>query len=1229
MGLLKHGQEQDRAQQFDLSHSKAVPLRHKLKRLLGKKRNDSVKSSVGSHPPSNHEDTPIVQSLWDRAYDLLRENESKLVGEYEKLLSKYAQETVSGSNEGSAQAVPLEDVSRGINRLSPQAQLKGIISAGLQRMKENKTTYTIAGHEFNLSNQIDKAASLVQWAKEFVGEAARQSPEASIAWAGVCIILPLLTNPKVADEANSDGFAYVTTRMQYYTELEHLLQRLGSNAQVSPALMVEANNQIVQLYHHILEFQIQSVLRFYQNRPRRYASDMILTTDWKKMVDKIKEFEGTIDKTLTQVNQLIARQELESLRNKSGESLRVMQQLLSNSQRQIRLVTEHRDIARRGLEIQEDKAKQKLSNRQNECLQLFRLADSKKDVTYEWYKERVEDRVQGTCEWFLKHENFQRWLEQDSGPLLVSADPGCGKSVLAKYLIDQGLPRSLPCSSTICYFFFKDQDQNTSCQALCALLHQLFSQKPFLIEHATRQFDLDGKNIITSTSSLWKVLKDAVGDPQAGHIVIVLDALDECAESEFQDLMRNIENQFHNNQSNHNKLRYLLSRPYEQIVSKFQHFLETFPYVHIPGEEESETISQEINQVIKYRVDKLAKEKRLAVQIKDHLAEKLLAIPHRTYLWVYLVFDYLEREAFKKTQRGIDSTIAILPKNIYQAYENILNKSKEEDPVVRRALSVIIAATRPLTIAEMNVALNVDYTSKSLQDLDLEEEEDFKSRLRSLCGLFISIYNGRIYFLHQTAREFLLGQPLPASIPLRGHWQHSINSRGAHRVLAEICIIYLDLLNYEEIPIDVNSYTFLDYSATTWTTHFDEACICEDSDIIPFVLRICDQESRSRSAWLGIYWKTTDVKKVTPTTVTNLGLSSHMGHEVVVKILLEQGADLECRDEEFGNTPLFWAAQMGHDGVVKLLLDNNADIEGTIKEMNFTPLFVAAAAGRHTTVKLLLENNADPEARDMLGMKPLNWAMLNKHEEAIKILLDIEDDINAPIGGWPPLCYAAEGGWEGVVQLLLDRNVDLTAKEEIHGQLALFIAVWKGRGGVVKLLLEQGAEYEYKAYNRAVLAAAKFGRTGILRMLLENDVDLDFAEDMFDLDKEDMFKDPRDLHNGYTPLLWAVGGGLNSIRLLLEKGANIEAQSADGETALLLAARYGDEADLKMLLEKGANVEFRSANGETALSLATAHDHEETVKVLLEMGADPTSSIGFSTLIPVAHIPKLKHLQST
>jgi hypothetical protein len=195
--------------------------------------------------------------------------------------------------------------------------------------------------------------------------------------------------------------------------------------------------------------------------------------------------------------------DLEALRETSTESLGKLQGLLA-------IYEEHIQVAKQALEIQTGIVNQSRTDKEEQCHQLFRLTAGTKDVSYEWYKERVEKRVENTCQWFLEHENFKQWLEQGSGPLLVSADPGCGKSVLAKYLIDEVLPGSS--NASVCYFFFKDQDQNTVSQALCALLHQLFTHKPLLIRHAISGHARDGSALVRNTAALWSILEDSIQD---------------------------------------------------------------------------------------------------------------------------------------------------------------------------------------------------------------------------------------------------------------------------------------------------------------------------------------------------------------------------------------------------------------------------------------------------------------------------------------------------------------------------------------------------------------------------------------------------------------------------------------------------------------------------------------------------------------------------------------------
>ncbi|KAJ6439188.1 NACHT domain-containing protein [Purpureocillium lavendulum] len=908
------------------------------------------------------------------------------------------------------------------------------------------------------------------------------------------------------------------------------------------------------------------------------------------------------------------------------------------------------DVETSQLRAQEDFAKERLSDKEAACHQAFRLTADGSDSTYEWYKGRVEDRVEGTCLWFLEHEHFQSWLKQDSGPLLVSADPGCGKSVLAKYLIDEYLPRS----ATICYFFFKDKDQNTVRQVLCALLHQLFTHKPSLIKHALKEYLKDGKGLINSTESLWRVLRNAIKDPEAGPVTIVLDALDESEEHEFADLVTEIERQFCSGETRYGKLKYLLTcRPYDQIVSKFWRLLKRFPNVRIPGEQESEIISEEVNRVITHRVDQLSEQKRLSTQIKSHLEKRLKEATHRTYLWVYLVFNYLEKEGFKKTQEGVDeSTVAKLPGTVNQAYEQILNKCMNR-PMVRKALCIILAASRPLTLSEMNVAVNMDHTSKAI---DLEDDKDFQSRLRSWCGLFISIHRGKIYFLHQTAREFLVANTASSTIdPSRPLWRHSIAIDQAHSVLAEVCVTYLNFLNSDvslstgvngESAHFVGNLAFLDYSAIMWGDHFRTAGVKDDHAILPLVLTICNPASRSYTAWFGIYWKSTNMR--TTCNFTDLMVASYFDQQAVVKLLLEKGADVKAKDTDYGRTPLSWAAENGHEVTVRLLLDNGPDIEAQ-DNYGRTPLSLAAAKGHEGVVKLLLEKGADLEAKDTeYGRTPLSWAAKNGHEAVVKLLLvrfsidpNITDSMGKTLLSWtmqnslPPLFWAADRGHEAAVKLLLEKGADADAKDN-HSQTPLsraakngheavvmlllvrfsidpnitdsmgrtllswtmqnslpplFWAADRGHEAAVKLLIEKGADVEAKDnHSQTPLSwAAKKGHEAVVNLLLEKGADIE-AEDIY----------------SQTPLSWAAEKGHEAVvKLLLEKGADVDARDKYSRTPLLWAAAMAEEAVVKLLLEKGADVEANDTEyGRTPLLWAAAMGHETVVKLLLVKGAD-------------------------
>ena len=73
---------------------------------------------------------------------------------------------------------------------------------------------------------------------------------------------------------------------------------------------------------------------------------------------------------------------------------------------------------------------------------------------------------------------------------------------------------------------------------------------------------------------------------------------------------------------------------------------------------------------------------------------------------------------------------------------------------------------------------------------------------------------------------------------------------------------------------------------------------------------------------------------------------------------------------------------------------------------------------------------------------------------------------------------------------------------------------------------------------------------------------------------------------------------------MLEKGANVDAKTGEGETVLQLSAAKGHEAIAKLLLDKGSDVNAKTVVKTTALHLATESGHEALVRLLLDEGAE-------------------------
>lgn len=251
-----------------------------------------------------------------------------------------------------------------------------------------------------------------------------------------------------------------------------------------------------------------------------------------------------------------------------------------------------------------------------------------------------------------------------------------------------------------------------------------------------------------------------------------------------------------------------------------------------------------------------------------------------------------------------------------------------------------------------------------------------------------------------------------------------------------------------------------------------------------------------------------------------------------VRTLLQQKVDVNQQELD-GSTALHWAAHVDDLGIVNALLKAGAKVN-VANHFGITPLMQACDSQNPKIVDVLLTAGADPNARAE--------------------------------GGETPVMLAARVGNAEVMKLLLAHGGDANAKEPSQAQTALMWAVSQRHADVVKVLLEGGADF--RAQTKAPA--------------------------------------------GKAPAM-AAGGDGN--RAYAAAGVLSKPGSGNGVTPLLFAARVGDLESAKLLLEAGANVNDTGNDGLSALGLATVRANVPLALYLLDHGANPNlDGAGYTAL---------------
>ena len=339
---------------------------------------------------------------------------------------------------------------------------------------------------------------------------------------------------------------------------------------------------------------------------------------------------------------------------------------------------------------------------------------------------------------------------------------------------------------------------------------------------------------------------------------------------------------------------------------------------------------------------------------------------------------------------------------------------------------------------------------------------------------------------------------------------------------------------------------------------------------------------------------------------------------------------LDSKDAE-SMTPLSWAAQNGHQDVVqKLLLWIEVDINSTSSPYDIstlpmvrdpqsisgdraTPLFLAAENGHTRVIELLLDAGADIHGAEGSRRReyPLHAASAGGHLETIDLLLMAGADVDA-VGSYTQQAHgtalhlAIRNRNDKVVQLLLSRGAKLEVPPFGTGIGSFNLALHKGYIDIVKMIV--GADTGQEPWlDEALAQASGQGAFEVVELLLDRGANVNAqvawpGNALLAASKSKWEETMVWSTVDNAPKVHA-GNTFKTVELLLKNGAQVNARYEKDGTALHAASAKGSAHIVDLLLKHGADVNAKGGPHGTALEAAKHFGHKEVVKLLQSNGA--------------------------
>ena len=577
----------------------------------------------------------------------------------------------------------------------------------------------------------------------------------------------------------------------------------------------------------------------------------------------------------------------------------------------------------------------------------------------------VSDPMDKTCEWLFKHPNYLEWLNRRHGLLWIKGKPGAGKSTLVRHVL--ATDEQAKSGIVVASFFFHARGsvlQKSPLGLFRSLLHQILQQVPELLSTFSSMFEkrceIDGK---IGENWHWHE-KDLEGFLK----IHVADATKAYRMRIYVDALDECGKTAASN------LVDFFTRLLNKVASTSGSLSMCISCRHDPDIALGNGLEvcvedknhDDIKIYIQNTIENTVQDKETAEVIRDEIIRRSLG----NFQWTVLVLPkavnlYRNGRSLKTIKRRIQ----IIPSELRELYQELLQGIPDEDlPHSLRLIQWICFALRPLSLEELRFATIVDENTphRTISDCQNAEECDYaetdeqmKKRIRHLSRGLAEAKQHGNIWIAQFIHQSVNDYLIQSGLQILDKHSSGNAIGRAHFQLSRSCIKYMAMEEISSLSRPYDQNLELNFPLLQYAI---------------------------------TYW-TSHVEEVEKTRMSqeDLLIFFHPPSSNLLQLWIHMYSKIDpIRSPPPKTTLLHIASRYCLSSVLSATLNLN-DVEADPKDGHHqTPLSWAVRNRHETIVKLLIErDDVDANSKDVDGRTPLSWALRYKHEMVAKLLRSV------------------------------------------------------------------------------------------------------------------------------------------------------------------------------------------------------------------------------------------------